>query len=120
MSNQAAFDFAAPDEDDPEHRQAARAAVRAIVAGGRELRIDNYCRDVVVRAGAVLVALRAVPGVVQAARYMGHEQAVAQALDAWAERADAAAAERYRQHHGEHATPDWRPAELLPEDYWAG
>lgn len=124
MSQQAAFEWAdEPREVDPKRKTNFERAVRAIV-DGFDLRVADYTHEIVVcDAGPgfqrVLVAFGVVADVVLAARYMGHAEKVAAAFERWADAMDAERNEQYRKDLGEYDAPDWRPEELVPEDFYA-
>jgi hypothetical protein len=124
MSDQAAFGFAEePREPDPRRKANLERAVEAIVAGF-DLRVADYAHEIVVHdrkgfARCVSVAFRAVLYVTAAARYMGKSEQVAAAFERWADAMDEHHRARFAKTAGEFTTPDWRPAELTPEDFYA-
>ena len=123
-ASQDAFSFAdEPREPNRRRKANLERAVDAIVAGF-DLRVADYANEICVydrkgHAKRVLVAFRTVIDVTSAARYMGKSEQVAAAFERWADAMDEHHRARFAKAAGEYAAPDWRPADLMPEDFWA-
>lgn len=117
---QAALPFFEPGDRDPDRRAKIENAVRAI-ARGYYVHMGDYSpsHELVVTKSSVLVAFRAFGAVIDASRYMGKVAEVVAAFERWAEALDEHHRGLYRKALGDYDSPDWRPTELLPEDFYA-